>query len=95
MRRTLLLAFLLFIGGTSSALGQAGLERISRASPFTATCGGPAAGGTLYANAEVEPWVSANPQNGENLVAVWQQDRPERKGRDLWRARFSRAWVME
>lgn len=75
MRRTLLLAFLLFIGGTSSALGQAGLERISRASPFTATCGGPAAGGTLYLNAEVEPWVSANPRDDENLVAVWQQDR--------------------
>ena len=75
MRRTVLLAFLFFIGGTSSAWGQAGLERISRASPFTATCGGPAAGGTLYLNAEVEPWVSANPEDGENLVAVWQQDR--------------------
>ena len=75
MRRTLVLAFVLFIGGTGSALGQAGLERISRASPFTATCGGPTAGGTLYLNAEVEPWVSANPRNDENLIAVWQQDR--------------------
>ncbi|HEX5782609.1 MAG TPA: sialidase family protein, partial [Solirubrobacteraceae bacterium] len=76
MRRILLLAFLLFIGGTSSALAQAGsLERISRASPFNATCGGPAAGGTVYVNAEVEPWVSANPRNDDNLVAVWQQDR--------------------
>ena len=75
MRRILVLAFLLFIGGTSSALGQAGLERISRASPFAAGCGGPAAGGTLYRNAEVEPWVSANPRHGDNLIAVWQQDR--------------------
>ena len=64
------------LGGTSSALAQsASLERISRASPFAANCGGPAAGGTLFTNAEVEPWVSANPEADRNLVAVWQQDR--------------------
>jgi hypothetical protein len=76
MRRTLLLAFLLLMGGTSSALAQSdSLERISRASPFDATCGGPPAGGQVFINAEVEPWVSANPRNDDNLVAVWQQDR--------------------
>ena len=78
MRRLLAFAlpFLLAVGGTSSALAQSGsLERISRASPFAANCGGPAAGGILYTNAEVEPWVSANPEDDDNLVAVWQQDR--------------------
>jgi hypothetical protein len=74
MRRTFVLALLLVLAGSGSASAQS-LERISRASPFNATCGGPAAGGTVYINAEVEPWVSANPRNGRNLVAVWQQDR--------------------
>ncbi len=78
MRRLLAFALplLVMLGGTSSALAQsASLERISRASPFGANCGGPAAGGTLFTNAEVEPWVSANPKADRNLVAVWQQDR--------------------
>src|SRR5687767_15434393 len=78
MRRLLAFALplLLAMGGTSSALAQSdSLERISRASPFAANCGGPAAGGTLFTNAEVEPWVSANPKDGSNLIAVWQQDR--------------------
>jgi hypothetical protein len=77
MRRFLALVVpvLLAVGGTSSALAQSPLERISRASPFSATCGGPTAGGTVYVNAEVEPWVSANPKDDDNLVAVWQQDR--------------------
>ena len=29
------------------------------------------------------------------LIAIWQQDRPDRKGRDLWIARFNRAWVLQ
>jgi hypothetical protein len=74
MRRTLLVALLLVLAGSGSASAQS-LERISRASPFNATCGGPAAGGTVFINAEVEPWVSANPRDGDNLIAVWQQDR--------------------
>jgi len=78
MRRfmALVVPLLLALGGTSSALAQSSsLERISRPSPFAPNCGGPSAAGTLYTNAEVEPWVSANPQDEENLVAVWQQDR--------------------
>jgi len=31
--------------------------------------------GTLYANAEVEPFVAVNPHDANNLVGVWQQDR--------------------
>jgi hypothetical protein len=41
-------------------------------------------------------YPSATTTSDGTLIAVWQrQDRPERKGRDLWIARFSRAWVME
>jgi hypothetical protein len=52
------------------------LQVVSVSSPF-AGCdiSGLAAGGTNFLNAEVEPWVDANPANPMNLIAVWQQDR--------------------
>ena len=31
--------------------------------------------GTLFPNAEIEPWLAVNPQNTHNLVASWQEDR--------------------
>jgi hypothetical protein len=33
-----------------------------------------------YLNAEVEPWLAVNPQDSDNLVGVWQQDRFEDGG---------------
>ena len=76
MRRLLGLAILVLaaLGGSTPAWAQS-LERISGPSPFAVGCGGATEGGTLYRNAEVEPWVTANPRNSRNLVAVWQQDR--------------------
>jgi hypothetical protein len=76
MRRVAGLAILVLaaFGGSTPAWAQS-LERINGPSPFPVNCGGGAAGGTVYRNAEVEPWVTANPQNSRNLVAVWQQDR--------------------
>jgi len=65
---------LVALGGSTSAWAQS-LERISGPSPFTPGCNGGTQLGTLYPNAEVEPWVSANPRNPRNLVAVYQQDR--------------------
>ncbi len=50
------------------------LIRVSGQSPFSANCAG-AQAGTLYFNAEVEPYVAVNPGSGANLIAVWQQDR--------------------
>jgi BNR repeat-like domain len=52
------------------------LQVVSVSSPF-AGCdiSGLAAGGTNFLNAEVEPWVDANPTDADNLIAVWQQDR--------------------
>src|SRR5882762_7086509 len=53
-----------------------------------------------YLNAEVEPWLAVNPQDSDNLVGVWQQDRFEfggsrglltgvsRDGGQSWRRTF-------
>src|SRR5437867_6925538 len=49
--------------------------RVSYLSPFESGCEGAALTSTLYANAEVEPYVAVNPANAANLVGVWQQDR--------------------
>jgi hypothetical protein len=40
-----------------------------------AACPAPAAGGTVFNNSEVEPFVAANPKTAGNLIGVWQQDR--------------------
>ena len=48
---------------------------VSSASTFTAGCGGVPDSGTLYTNAEVEPYVAINPANPNNLIGTWQQDR--------------------
>ena len=49
--------------------------RASGPTPFAANCNGAAQSGTFYPNAEVEPYVSVNPQDQAHLVGVWQQDR--------------------
>ena len=47
---------------------------VSAPSPY-ASCSNDGQTGTNYVNAEVEPWVAANPANSSNLIGVWQQDR--------------------
>ena len=49
--------------------------RVSPPSPFALNCEGAAQTGTSYVNAEVEPSVSVNPTNPDNLIGAWQQDR--------------------
>jgi hypothetical protein len=51
------------------------LVHTSGASTFTPGCDGVPEVGTVYVNAEVEPWIAINPANPNNLIAVWQQDR--------------------
>jgi hypothetical protein len=46
---------------------------VSGPSPFTGGCAG-AQPGTIYRNAEVEPWVAVNPANANDFVGGWQQD---------------------
>lgn len=48
---------------------------VSSASAFPAGCGGVPDVGTLYVNAEVEPYAAINPTNPANLIGTWQQDR--------------------
>lgn len=63
----------------TSPVSAAGLVVVSETpSPFAGcTIGGP---GTNYVNAEVEPWVAANPANTTNLIGAWQQDRWDNGG---------------
>ena len=49
--------------------------RASGLTPFVEGCDGVAPSGTLYVNAEVEPFVAVNPRDPDNIVGVWQQDR--------------------
>jgi hypothetical protein len=49
--------------------------RVTRPSPFPDGCSDADDTGQNYPNAEVEPFASANPKNGLNIVGVWQQDR--------------------
>jgi hypothetical protein len=79
MRRLTALAVfvLVALGGGGAAWAQSSpLVKLSGPSPFAPNCDGVVGEtGTLYPNAEVEPWVAWNPANSRNLVAVYQQDR--------------------
>lgn len=78
------LAVMAGCGGGSSASNppspifpppSASLSQASAATPFTRTCNGATQTGTLYPQAEVEPYVAINPTNTLNVLGVWQQDR--------------------
>lgn len=43
-------------------------------SPY-ASCDVSAEEGTNYLNAEIEPWIAANPSDPNSMIAAWQQDR--------------------
>ena len=72
------LVALLAILATSSAnlvyAGTVNLITVSSTDPY-AGCSIPGNPGTNYPNAEVEPWVSVNPANPNNIIGAWQQDR--------------------
>jgi hypothetical protein len=69
----------------SVALPELPAHRVSAATPVAAGCTGGATGGTLYADAEVEPMATIDPGNGNRVIAAWQQDR--------WSSGGSRALV--
>jgi len=62
-------------GGGAGQLPDLPARRVSAATPVAAGCTGGSSTGTLYANAEVEPFVAAHANDGNHLVAAWQQDR--------------------
>ncbi len=51
------------------------LTLVSGPSPFAPGCEGAPQTGTVYRNAEVEPWVDTNLTDDNNLIGNWQQDR--------------------
>lgn len=68
---------LLAVLATSAAglvYAQSTLVTVSSTDPY-ASCSIAGQPGTNYPNAEVEPWVSVNPKNHNNIVGAWQQDR--------------------
>ncbi len=73
---TVFLVVLTVLATAGTALAHANtvtLVTVSGANPYAScTIGGP---GKNYPDAEVEPYVSVNPTNSNNLVGVWQQDR--------------------
>jgi hypothetical protein len=48
---------------------------VSATSPFTGGCDRENIGGTLFINAEVEPFLAIHPTDPRRRVGVWQQDR--------------------
>ena len=67
----------MFVAAPGARAAVDPLAPVSGASPFPPACNGAAQpqASVEYRNAEVEPWIDANPTNGENLLAMWQQDR--------------------
>jgi len=77
VRRSVLAGMVVLVaavpGSASAAVDP--LMPVSGASPFVAGCEGAPQTGTVYRNAEVEPWVDVNLADDDNLVGDWQQDR--------------------
>jgi hypothetical protein len=61
-------------GGALARASSVTLVTVSGPSPY-ASCSIAGQPGTNFLNAEVEPYVSVNPKNSNNIVGVWQQDR--------------------
>ena len=74
----LLTAVILNMVGSAAATTVASLATVSGPSPY-ASCVNAGEPGTVYVNAEVEPYIAVNPTTvgtaNVNLIGVWQQDR--------------------
>jgi hypothetical protein len=68
-------ALILNVAGAASAATFTPPVTVSGPSPYAACALGATPGGVNYVNAEVEPWVTVNPANPDNIIGVWQQDR--------------------
>ncbi len=72
------LVFVLTLSLVGSAAAVTPLALVSGPSPY-ASCSTPGQPGTVYTNAEVEPYVAVNPATSGsgilNIIGVWQQDR--------------------
>jgi hypothetical protein len=78
MRRIILLVAVVLLVpqvAWASSFAAGPTVQVSGASPFDANCGLAGQSGTNYPNSEVEPYVDVNPNDGDNLIGAWQQDR--------------------
>ena len=74
--RTVLATLVVAADGPATAWAAVDpLTLVSGPSPFAPGCEGAPQTGTVYRNAEVEPWVDVNLADDNNLVGDWQQDR--------------------
>ena len=75
VRGALLAALLVSAAAAPATAAVDPLTRVSGPSPFAAGCEGAPQTGTVFRNAEVEPWVDVNLTDPNNLIGDWQQDR--------------------
>jgi hypothetical protein len=83
MRKALIVTALFALATCAVGPARAGplstttLTQVSGTSPLAACTADNVAGqtGTNFPNSEVEPWIDVNPENAENIVGIWQQDR--------------------
>ena len=75
VRATALAAVLGIAAAAPATAAVDPLTVVSGPSPFVAGCEGAPQTGTVYRNAEVEPWVDVNLTDANNLIGDWQQDR--------------------
>lgn len=62
--------------GPNPAVAVTSAQSIASGStPFANGCDGVAANGTVYAGAEVEPFLAVDPLDPATMVGIWQQDR--------------------
>jgi hypothetical protein len=75
-RSTALAALALAVSAPLVLAASVGVATVaSRTSPYPLCPDGQTETGEVFVNAEVEPWVDANPTDATNLIGVWQQDR--------------------
>lgn len=60
--------------GSAAIAAVGSLATVSGPSPY-ASCVNAGEPGTVYVNAEVEPFIAVNPASRTNQIGVWQQDR--------------------
>jgi hypothetical protein len=74
-----LFAVLMFALGPAQAgpMSTTAVTQVSGTSLFTGCTADNVAGqtGTVFPNSEVEPWIDVNPDDTDNIVGIWQQDR--------------------
>jgi len=90
LRVLMVVAVAMLVATLPSAASVGGKKQVNVAGSFCAPATvTPDPTGTNYPSTEVEPWVAVNPQNPNNMIAVWQQDRWSNGGSNGLRAGYT------